>query len=310
MKIIKILLFIAIIFILLLVVNYARIALSYYFQKNQFEDKFEIYGYKDSYVPQAITYSSKYNVILQTSYNSKNKCSKIFITDFETGKLIKELELLKNNGDSNLNHVGGITTDDNTIWISGDYELNWYSLDEIMNTNLQYIKSILDLKLHNRGDFCLFKDNVLWIGDFYLKFLYNVPENNPLLIGYSIDANYNSLNPRYLISIPKMVQGLAITDDNSFVFTRSYSGFLKSEVLIYKNFLNTKSDYYELDGIKVPYYKFTKNNLIDNIKIPPMAEGLFFKDKSLYILFESCASRYFTTYPKINKILKISNIKI
>ena len=176
--------------------------------------------------------------------------------------------------------------------------------------NISFIRSIRSVKLLNRGDFCLYHDDMLWIGDFYLNPFYSVPDNNPLLLGYSYGDNINYKNPDYVVSLPKMVQGMIIDDDGNFVFTSSFSSLINSTLSIYDNPLKYKNSYYSINNKKVPYYKFGDNNYINSIKIPPMAEGLFYKDNNLYILFESSSEKYFYAYPKMDKIIKININKL
>ena len=128
MKYFKVFIFIICIIILLLVLNYARINIYYFINKSSYIDTIDIYGNKNNYVPQGLAYSNKYNVVMQTSYNKKNTVSMLYIIDFNTGNLIKELKLKEINDSDNVNHIGGITTDDNTVWISNDFEINEYSL--------------------------------------------------------------------------------------------------------------------------------------------------------------------------------------
>ena len=156
------------IFILLL--DYARLNISYIIHKNNYTESFNVQGNTLNYVPQGLCYSKKYNVALQTSYNSKHNVSMLYVINFETGKLIKQLELIETDDSINTNHVGGITTDENTVWISNDYEINEYNLDEAINTKNKSIKSKKDSELINRGDFCTYKDNTLWIGSFHIDF--------------------------------------------------------------------------------------------------------------------------------------------
>jgi len=278
-KVIKCLIWIILIFIILLVINYARINIFYFINKNNYKKVFNIQGNIDNYAPQGLTYSSKYNVIIQTSYNKYNKASMIFITDFNTKKLVKKLKLKKLNNKDNTNHVGGIATDNIKLWITSDYEVNEYNLEEIMNTKNNYVKSIKDKKLPNRGDFCTYKDDTLWIGSFHIKIFY--PED-PILHGFKVKENINYNKPDYKYDIPWLVQGMAITDDNKFVYSQSYTPFHLSTISIYD-----------------------KDKLIKEIRIPPMSEGIFYKDNEIYIAFESSATRYFYANPKIDKILKI-----
>ena len=231
----------------------------------------------------------------------------LYVIDFKSKKLIKELKLKEIDNSNNTNHVGGIATDNNKVWITNDFEINEYDLETILNTEDDYIQSISNNKLPNRGDFCTYKDGYLWIGDFFLNPFYKVKDNNPLLMKYNIEKlDYNK--PELIISLPKMVQGMVITDDNKFIFTESFTYLINSNLSIYENVLEKEKSTYKLNNNNIPYYKFEKKDLIKNIKLPPMAEGLFIKDNNLYILFESNSDTYKPAIPKIKKVIKY-NIK-
>ena len=278
-KVVRFIIWTILIFIVLFIINYARINIYYFIHKDKYIEYSKIEGNLDNYAPQGLAYSSKYNVILQTSYNKNKKASMLYITDFTTKKKIKKLKLKKSNNKINNNHVGGIATDNNKVWITSDYQINEYNLEEIMNTKNNYIKSTSDKKLPNRGDFCTYKNNILWIGSFHIKLFY--PED-PILHGFKVSKNINYEKPDYKYDIPWLVQGMAITDDNKFIYSQSFTPFHLSTISIYD-----------------------KNKLIKELRIPPMSEGIFYKDNEIYICFESSATRYFYADPKIDKILKI-----
>ena len=160
-KVVRFIIWTILIFIVLFIINYARINIYYFIHKDKYIEYSKIEGNLDNYAPQGLAYSSKYNVILQTSYNKNKKASMLYITDFTTKKKIKKLKLKKSNNKINNNHVGGIATDNNKVWITSDYQINEYNLEEIMNTKNNYIKSTSDKKLPNRGDFCTYKNNIL-----------------------------------------------------------------------------------------------------------------------------------------------------
>ncbi|MBR3161726.1 MAG: hypothetical protein IKF19_03250 [Bacilli bacterium] len=306
----KLVLFIFPLIIIILLINYARLYVTYYFNKKNYDETFSIKGNTRNYVPQGLAYSNEYNIILQTSYNGNHDTSMLYIIDYKNGKLLKKLKLRENNNKDNIKHVGGITTDNNKVWIVNDYKVSEYSLIEILETNNSFIKSIGDYKLINRGDFCLYDSDILWIGEFFLNPFYRVPDNNPLLIGYNYKNAIDYKKPDYIVSLPKMVQGMAITDDNKFIFASSFTNLINSNLSIYDNPLKYKNNYYTVGNKKIPYYKFNSDNYINNIKVPPMAEGLFYKDNYLYVLFESSSDKYFYAYPKMNNIIKISINKL
>jgi len=284
--IIKIPVIILLTVLLILIIDYIRLNIFYIMHKNNYIEVADTQGNKNKYAPQGLTYSEKYNVILQTSYN-KNNVSMLYVIDFETGKLKKELELIEIDDKENHNHVGGIATNDELVWITNDYEINEYNLEEIMTTENRFIKSKKNNKLPNRGDFCAYKNNTLWIGHFYLKPFYDAPNDTPLLYGYDIN-NLDYSKPKYTITLPKMVQGMAITKENNFIFTRSYTNLVNSKLTIYKDMT------------------IENHVLLKELNLPPMAEGIFYKDNELYILFENNSDKYFFAYPKVKKIIKIS----
>ena len=309
-KLLKIIIFIFPLLLIAILIDYVKLNIHYYINKNIYDETFDVKGNKNKYTPQGLAYSKEYNIILQTSYNSKHDVSMLYVTDFNTGKLLKKLKLKEIDDKDNINHVGGITTNKDKIWITNDHEVNEYNLKEILNSKNDYIKSENNKKIPNRGDFCLYNNNILWIGDFFLNPLYKVPDDNPLLLGYKNNKTINYKSPDYVISLPKMIQGMAITDDNKFIFTASFTNLINSKLMLYDNPLKEKNDYYEINNKKIPYYNFNNNNLINSIKIPPMAEGLFYKDNNIYILFENSSDTYFYAYPKINKIIKLNINKL
>ena len=287
-----------------MIFDYARLNISYFIHKKEYIEVFDVQGNKSNYVPQGLAYSEKYDIVLQSSYSSKHDVSMIYVTNFKTGKFLKELKLIEADDTENTSHVGGIAICENRVWITNDNEINEYDLEEILETENDYIKSIKNAKLFNGGDFCAYNNGILWVGEFFLKPFYNVIDDNPLLMGYKVEEKIDYSKPEYIISLPKMIQGMTITSNDEFVFTSSYTNLIKSNLSIYKNVLVDENEYYELNGIKIPYYKFDKSNLIKNIKLPPMAEGIFNVDDEFYILFENSSNKYFFAFPKIDKVIK------
>ncbi len=310
---IKFILFIIILAATIIFIDYVRINFIYVINQNKYTETLDVQGNTAHYVPQGLTYSKTNNVILQTSYNSDGEASMLYVTDFKTGQVLNKLILCDKNGNKSKNHVGGITTDDTTIWITSDYTISEYKLSDILYTSNNYVYSVKDETTPSRGDFCCYNKGILWIGDFFLKPFYPIKDDNPLLYGYKLESENSKTNlidystPDMLISLPKMVQGLAITPDNNFVVTESFTYLINSQVEVFSFKENINKEFYNLDGKKIDYYKFNERNLVKRFKLPPMAEGLFYKndEKRFYVLFESSSDKYFPSYPKLDKILKI-----
>ena len=85
---------------------------------------------------------------------------------------------------------------------------------------------------------------------------------------------------------------MSILPNGDVAFTESFTYLINSNLQVYKNILKKKNA------------KFDKSNLKYTKKLPPMAEGIFYKDDSLYILFESSANKYSLAIPKVDRIIK------
>ena len=279
--------------ILLFLLNYLKIVILYKLNSN-IASSYIINGIDKAYVPQGLAIYENSKMIFQTSYNAKGKPSKLYLTDMHTNSLIKELDLYLPTNEPNTGHVSGLAVGDNKVWISNNYLLEEYDLNEILYTTDSKIVAKKEYKLKNRGDFCYYKNGTLWIGDFYLYPIYKVPNNKPLLLGYEVSQNIDFEKPSYIIEIPSLVQGMTMDGNNNFIFSKSYSNFLNSRIVIYENHTkNTKE------------YKLTKELLIREFIIPPMSEGLINYSNRLHILFESGSSKYIHSFPKIRNLLSI-----
>ena len=301
-KVIMSLEIILIIFVAIFVEDYIGLNLSY--GMNKYEEVFLVQGNKDKYVPQGMTYSSKYNVVLQTSYSGKHEVSMLYVIDFSSGELIKSLKLFDINGMEDKSHVGGIATDNNIVWISSDYSVREYSLEDIIKCNEDYIRCRAVNNLGIRGDFCYYGYDTLYIGDFCYAPFYKVPDDNPLLLAYRAQNNYNYDIPDYIISLPKKVQGMTVLPNNNYAFTCSFTNLVQSDLKVYRNVLNEYPDEYYYKGTAIPYYKFSDTNSVMEAKLPPMAEGMFNINYDLYILFENSSDKYFYAFPKMKGVIK------
>ena len=296
--------------IFILIMNYIRLTAHYFINPYNLKETYEVQGNKKNYVPQGLAYSNKYNIALQTSYNSKHNVSMVYITDLKKNKVIKKLKLKELDNTDNVNHVGGIATDNETVWIANDYEVNEYKLEDMLKTKKDYIQSIKNTHLTIRGDFCFYKDNTLWIGDFFLKPFYKVPNDTPLVMSYNTEKEIDYNTPEAIISLPKMVQGMVITEDNKFIFTHSFTNLIHCKMTLFDYVLEEKTDTYSLNGKEIPYYHFTEGNKLNSIDLPPMAEGFYQKGKKLYILFENSSDTYWFALPKMNKVMSMNIKKI
>ena len=79
-KVLKVLGIILLAVILFLIVDYIRLNIRYFIHKDEYEEVIDIHGNKGSDVPQGLSYSEKYDAILQTSYSTLSTYNKILKT--------------------------------------------------------------------------------------------------------------------------------------------------------------------------------------------------------------------------------------
>lgn len=297
-----------------------KIAKKYeYFLKN-YEEYTPIPGLKEHIIPQGITYSNEYNKIIMVGYHKGNASSVIFIIDY-TSRLLDKSILLYNYDNTPLNtHIGGITTDEDTLWLSDDYKLYTINLNDLMNTkDMDIIKVSKSINTLTKGDYLLYHENNLYIGEYDYKIKYktkeshyyltpNGEENKSLIAVYSLNDNTDFNKPNYLISVPDRIQGIAIDENDNIILSRSFWSFQSSDISIYQNPLNEETNDFNLEGTNYDLYYLDNTNLINNIKIPSMSEGISLIDNELYIIFES-ASTYYKVYTKdkVSSIIKLKN---
>lgn len=297
-----------------------KISESYNYFLNNSEKYAIIPGLKQKAIPQGICYSSKYNLIIVSAYHYGKASSVLFLLNYDNGELLKTL-ILKNADNTNfIGHVGGVTTDNESLWITDNYKIYKYKLENLMQKkdmeNVVFDDSA-DIKI--KADFVTYHDGILWIGEYDYKNIYltnkehyiKTPddnENKSILMGYKSLDNMDFEYPDYVISIPDRIQGLTFDNNNNFIFSRSFWSFQPSELSIYSNVLEEQGIDYNLNGNKIKLWYLYKEKEIKNIKLPPMSEGIVFINNSIYILFESYSNLYkYYTYDKLNYIMQLKS---
>lgn len=266
-------------------------------------------GLSEKIVPQGLDYNSKYNYMFISAYHYGEASSLLFVIDFNSGKLIKTLVL------ENLNiHAGGVTSNEEFIWITDEYKIYKYKLDDVVNlsdmSNLVY-EDVFDMDI--KSDYITYHNDILWVGEYNYGFIFSTKEehyisvsndkmNKSLLVGYDI----NNLEIKYVLSVPDRIQGLAFDNDDNFIFSKSFWSFQSSRISKYKNILNQEGKEFDFYGKKVNLLVLSDNEKISSIEIPPMAEEIVYLDDYVYINFESSANLYkFYTFNKIGYIMKM-----
>ena len=276
-------------------------------------------GLKEGAIPQGMCYSKKYNMIIISAYHQGNASSVLFFLDFNTGKLVKTIRLINKDGTPFLGHAGGIATDEENFWISDNYKVYSYDLEELVySANMESASFKESFETTTKADFLAYHNGILWIGEYHYSFIYQTKEEhhvtssegkkyNALLMGYEIKEKDFSI-PSYVIAIPDRVQGLTFSNNNEIIISQSFWSFQSSNIKILDNVLekDNSENYYIVKDKKVPLWFLDESIALYNLELPPMSEGVFFKNNQIYVLFESASNYYrIYTHDSIDYITKV-----
>jgi hypothetical protein len=277
-------------------------------------------GLTEGYVPQGIAYDAAHDWMLISYYRKGGDPGLISAVDMKSGKLVKSVQLFTSPTAPYTGHAGGIAASKAHGWIA--------SQDAIYPFNLQDIERAEDMgklvlsapvKTESRADYMTTDNGVLWVGE-YAGFSYPVKDAThhmqsrdqekytAWVSGYSLTADDSldtsrvfatsgAIIPDRILSVPDDVQGMAIGQGHVVLSTSNGKG--DSHLFVYKLDLNDSphATTAKFGSPAVPVWFLDGHDLLRDVMAPPMAEGMFVHDGSLYTLFESGAAEYRGSVP-------------
>lgn len=247
----------------------------------------------NGFIPQGITLvGSNYFI---TGYYETHKNSSCYIVD-ELGDIINIVELDTNS------HVGSISYDKkrNLLWIpDNDGILNAYNSTDFLEKKEVHALYKFDYVSQGLSDFqnsskkliaylCVDGDYI-YVGNFFIDYECTVKK-------YHIVDNDEGIILNYVnkFKLPKRTQSIVFVEYNE----RKY-------MLLSQSYRRRNSSYlyvYQYDESKEKYSGME----LKKIEIPPMLEQISVYNNSVYLLFESNASKYWNCPEKIEFIITIN----
>ena len=237
--------------------------------------------------PQGLAIIHHKYLIISAYSKSKKYDSVLWVLNFKTGQFIKTIAL------NNLDHVGGITYDDDhdRLWVATinhkkRAQIQSIDLNEIENYDLQQQKK--PIKFHHgtnlahpkRTSYLTYHKGKLYVG-------YFDKIHGGQLYAYHLDKegllkkdkkDHNLAVPDENWSTYPQIQGISF-DGNNILLSSSYGNY-NSQLLIFKNKLDK------------PNFKLNLTEADKTINLPPYLEQIIGKDGEIYLLFESATARY------------------
>ncbi|MCQ2743147.1 MAG: hypothetical protein MJ239_07690, partial [Bacilli bacterium] len=287
-------------------VTYFRAPVSNYY--NHSERAFVIPGIDDGLIGQGLDYDEDSENFVMCGYRSKG-ASQIGIVEKGSGKTIKMLNLLNEDGSNNTAHAGGLTVHGEYLYIchssSGSKNaLDVYSWAEALSTKEDSIKCIGKVNLafsdqdYLKPSWTTDYDGKIVIGEFYNKGdhetnpLHQKGENKAIAVEFNFDDTKTEtfgidLTPVKAYSLPSKVQGAAFDNDYMYLST-SYGPAFSHIEFCNVNGVNSEGKV-TVFGQEVDYVTATPEK---SLLAPPMSEEIELISGWMVTMCEAASNKY------------------
>lgn len=292
-------------------VGYFRLSVHPYYKAS--EKAFVIPDLDEEFVPQGMQYDERENCFFITGYNATGAASPVYMVDKASGKTLKKVLLLQEDGTAFTGHAGGIGVYGEYVYVAGGDEkcLYAYAYSEILAAEQGAgvrCKGVFSTATSETDyvdvSFIAVHGDKIVVGEFYRE------QNYPTLPSHKITTSGGDYNqalalefalsataplgidpiPCKAYSITDQVQGMCFFGDTVYLST-SY-GLAFSHILAYDAAKLTKEASITVLGTEVALYSLDRVSLVRDYKIAPMSEEVDVVDGKLYVMCESASDKY------------------
>ena len=250
---------------------------------------------------------------LESGYMKDESTSRIYRVN--TGRKLSEnnkdyLLLCDENGAESRTHAGGLTSSDEMekVWVCGaGTSVLVYDLNTVATAGAgSKITALSSFEVPMGSAYCFFDGTYLWVGEFYREQNYPTDPSHhlqaaggvlhhSLILGYRPDpedpGNVKTA-PEVALSIPDLVQGMAVDGEGRFYLSSSYA-VASSHLSIYKNVLSEEAkDTILIGEEEIPLYFLDESTIMKQETLPPMSEDLCLNGDRVCIMNESATKKY------------------
>ncbi len=265
-------------------------------------------GLEQGAVPQGLAYSAAADLIFISYYfQHKQHPSVIAVIDRASGQALQTLTLKESESELHYGHVGGLAVDDHFLWVASREKVYQYDLAAFLKGSQQQVIVPLQAFIPEAwASFSTYHDGLLWVGEFVYqasKYHSNASHHTrdragqphyAWICGYeTATLDVETPRPRSLLSVRQKVQGIQIRGEYIFL-SISYGRRNDSLLAVYHNpFRDSPHTHISWDdGGSVPLWYLDETNLIVEIVLPPLSEGITRIGEKLAVLFESGAQKF------------------
>lgn len=286
--------------LLLFVLLNLLVTVFYFDYFSHAKGEFIIPGLNTPFVPQGFDYVAGHNYYLISGYMDDGTASRVYVREGDGDTFSVPLEAT--DGTAYTGHAGGICHSGEYVYIAGKNGVDVFSLKDILAQ--QPARQLGTVVTGYKMAYCGVYNGYLLTGNFYYPGVYDTPANHRIVTPAG-DSNTGLLTvfalntgaefgvapePVAAFSTPGQVQGFCFTDENTIALSTSY-GLMSSHLQFYSIDL-THSSTLDVCGQLVPVYYLDSANLVDEVRLPPMAEELVHRNGRIYVMCESASNKY------------------
>lgn len=284
---------------------------------SMFTSSYTVPGLYEGIIPQGLCYNFDMGWIIISGYFEDAAFpSMLMILNAENGTLIKSVKLQNVDGSMYYGHAGGIASSGSYIFVTSDYSARTIEVSTLAKANDgDVVRFASDFKINTKGSFANVYSEILWIGDFiestpaerdkaenvttidsgetFYAYCegYNLKDGLPKI--EKINSTRDGYVPDIMLAIPEQTQGMTRTLSGGFIFSISYGRKNDSVIKVFNDV--TEGDRVGtvlIDGCDVDLYACDELETKITYTAPPMSQAIESVNGTIYLLFESGASKY------------------
>lgn len=271
-------------------------------------------GLRQNFVPQGIACWEQRNWILLSGYflpYSGGPAAALLAVDIPSGKLVGEYSLLDEQGRDCAGHFSGVAVAENHLYVTGKNSLYQVKLSEFDRAGGKgAVRVSREIPVALSPGSCGYANGILWVCEYFQDTNYTLADDHAIrcedgqvqhawMIGYQTDRQ-GDLQPYCVFSVPDRIQGVTALEDGRFIMSQSYGRRNVSSLLVLRDPREHQppASYVELGGKTVPMWQLDSSEVLDELSMPPMAEGCCAVGNQVLLIFESCAYYYRALNPE------------
>lgn len=261
-------------------------------------------GLSEGFIPQDLFYCKGSKTWLFSGYMNDGSASPLYRVG-PNGAVSRLLVRLAD-GSTYSGHGAAITAAGSYAFLSVQDGYAVMNLDAVLSCeDGGFVQALAHVPLELVPAFMIVQHRTLYVGEFYYPVNFETPKshhittpdgtrNHAIMLAYPADpaGRYGFAEQAARVySIPSKVQGMCITADGRMVMSRSW-GLGDANLAVYDPARFTDDGTYRIDGRDTPLTCLDGRSFMEQLRVPPMSEGLDSRGNQVFLANEAASDRY------------------